>query len=46
MNLSLVLLSEGYASEALGEIPRSCEFGSAYCVASDGRDSLRVLSDV
>ena len=40
MNLSFLLASEGYASDALGEIPSSCEFGSGYCVASDGRDSL------
>lgn len=40
MNLSFVLVSDGYASEALGDIPSSCEFGSGYCVASDGRDSL------
>jgi hypothetical protein len=42
INLSFLLASDGYASEALGEIPSSCEFGSGYCVASDGRESLQL----
>jgi hypothetical protein len=42
MNLSFLLALDGYASEALGEIPSCCEFGSGYCVASDGRDSLEL----
>jgi hypothetical protein len=43
MNWLLEFSSEGYASEAFGEMPRSCEFGSGYCAARDGRDNLAEL---
>jgi hypothetical protein len=41
MNWSFVSFCGGYASEALGDMPMSLEFGRGYCVASVGRDRLR-----
>lgn len=41
MNLSFVSSLEGYASEALGEMPEGC--GPGYCVARDGRESLELV---
>ena len=40
MNWLFEASSEGYASDALGEMPRSCELGNGYCAARDGRDNL------
>jgi hypothetical protein len=39
MNLSFAC-SEGYARDAFGDMPSSCELGSGYWWARDGRESL------
>jgi hypothetical protein len=44
MLFAFVFSSDGYASDALGEMPSSCESGSGCCVASAGRDSLEMRS--